>query len=53
MVYKTYQKNGWSPDKSALVALLNSKSFSIGSFATEATVNIPDRVEIYSNTDYE
>lgn len=40
-------------EESPLLQYMVSGQFSMGDFATEATVNLPDRVETYSNPDYE
>ena len=38
--------------ESPLVQFLGT-SFNLGDFATEATINLPDRVAVYVNPDYE
>jgi hypothetical protein len=38
---------------SQLIKLLNSPHFSLAHFATEATVNFPNRIAVYSNPNYD
>ena len=49
----TYAQSKLDIANSPFVRLINSDKFSLGQFSTQATVNLPDRVKIYSNPDYE
>jgi len=42
-----------SPENSSLVKFLASPFFDLGHFSSEATVNLENRVEVYSNPNYE
>jgi hypothetical protein len=53
MLNQTYRKANIDPDNSSLVKFVNSPLFDLGHFASEATVNFPNRVEIYSNPNYD
>ena len=47
------QAQGQSTASSPLVQFLASEYFDLGHYASEATVNLKDRVAVYSNPDYE
>ena len=49
---ETYRSIGKSVDDSALMRFVRSAHFDLGQFATEATINLPNRIEVYSNPDY-
>lgn len=38
---------------SALQSYLNSAAFRLADYSTEVTINIPDRIEVYKNSDYQ
>jgi hypothetical protein len=44
MLNQTYRKANIDPDNSSLVKFVNSPLFDLGHYASEATVNLPNRV---------
>ena len=53
MIQDTYVSLGKNLNESALIQFLNSPYFNLGDFASEATVNLPNRVDVYSDPDYD
>ena len=53
MVNHTYDTMGLKKDESSFVAYINSKHFRLKDYSTEATINVPNRVSVYSSSDYE
>ena len=52
MVVNTLKQMGKDTSKSALVRFMNSPFFDLQHYASEATINLPDRIGTYSNPDY-
>jgi len=52
MISYTLTQSGFDTSRSALLQYLNTV-FYFGELAREATVNIPDRIKIYSNPNYD
>ena len=52
MINYTYRINNLDTLTSPLVKLINSPYFSLSHFATEATINLKDRISVYSNPNY-
>jgi len=53
VVNDTFDKNHLNKDNSSLIRYLNGGSFRLSDFSDEATINVPNRVELYSSSDYE
>lgn len=52
VVNDTFDKNHLNKDNSSLIRYLNGGSFRLSDFSDEATINVPNRVELYSSSDY-
>lgn len=53
MINSTLKAKGKNINSSALVTFMNDGSWTLGEMASEATVNVPNRIKVYSNPDYE
>lgn len=53
MINYTYDKNNLNKENSLLIKYLNSKDFRLSDYSSEATINVPNRIQVYSSSDYE
>lgn len=54
LVNSTYAKlNRTTESAIALQAYISSNKFNLGDYSTEITINIPNRIKVYENSDYE
>jgi len=53
IIQDTYKLQGKNLNSSSLIKFLNSPYFRLADFASEATINVPDRINVYSETDYD
>jgi hypothetical protein len=53
MINYTYDKNNLNRENSLFIKYLNGKDFRLSDYSTEATINVPNRIQVYSSSDYE
>ncbi len=53
MINYTYDKNNLNKENSLFIQYLNGKDFRLSDYSTEATINVPNRIQVYSSSDYE
>ena len=53
MINYTYDKNNLNRENSVFIKYLNGKDFRLSDYSTEATINVPNRIQVYSSSDYE
>jgi hypothetical protein len=52
MINLTYEQNNLTKETSALISYINSPIFNLNYFSSEVTINVPNRIELYSSSDY-
>jgi len=52
MINLTYEQNNLTKEASALISYINSPIFNLDYFSSEVTINVPNRIQLYSSSDY-